>query len=670
ISKIFPSLRLAFFFSVILLIVYFSLLEIDHLIIQSPVVSSEARKFLLRDKDELFIGDERRLCVVRKMETVEGTVAEVMRIHRSLPPRPAMEEVEAAKMLIQNVEKEDQMRLEAIAKQPRGTSVPEELFFVLKEMQKSLVLYQSKEQKREASNLLDLEHLHSVFDDLIQKASQCVPSQSGVPSSSSSFFSDNSSSISSTITSSSTASGSSSLILDSASYQLEKEPIKSRQMFSKDDSYVKKSKVGFHVNGIGASVATAPQILDSSLKPISNSAEGGEKLSLIKLASLIQVCLKKDTKDLNLQNKLMDQIEWLPDSIGKLSGLITLDLSENRITTLPATIGGLSSLMRLDLHSNRITELPEPIGNLLNLVFLDLRANQISSLPPCVGRLVRLEELDVSSNSLSSLPDTIGSLVSLKILNVETNDIDELPHTIGQCSLLEELRAEYNRLKALPEAVGKLESLKILSVRYNNIRQLPTTMSSLSKLRELDVSFNELEQVPESLCFATSLVKLNIGNNFADLRFLPRSIGNLEMLQELDMSNNQIRALPESFRFLTQLRVLRAEENPLEVPPRHISDKGAQAVVQYMADLVTNKDIKTQPIKQKKCWLQRCFLMRSKKRKQNDVKEEIQPDLACHMEGSAGTILFFPNHVSFQNSHVIVTVENCNRIQLYVLWSN
>jgi Leucine-rich repeat (LRR) protein len=71
---------------------------------------------------------------------------------------------------------------------------------------------------------------------------------------------------------------------------------------------------------------------------------------------------------------------------------------------------------------------------------------------------------------------------------------------------------------------------------------------------------------------------MNIGNNFADMQSLPRSIGNLENLEELDISNNQIHALPDSFRMLTRLRILRAEENPLEVPPRHIAEKGAQVI--------------------------------------------------------------------------------------------
>jgi Leucine-rich repeat (LRR) protein len=69
--------------------------------------------------------------------------------------------------------------------------------------------------------------------------------------------------------------------------------------------------------------------------------QDGDKLSLIKLASIIEVSAKKGTHDLKLQGKLMDQVDWLPDSLGKLSSLVTLDLSENRIVAIPSTIGGL-----------------------------------------------------------------------------------------------------------------------------------------------------------------------------------------------------------------------------------------------------------------------------------------------------------------------------------------
>lgn len=568
--------------------------------------------------------------------SIEVVVEEIMGLHRSLPTRPGIEEVEAAKTLIRNVEKEDQARIEAISRQSKAKNVPDELFKILQEMQKIMVYFQSKEQKRDAVKLLDLEHVHWVFDDLIQRASKCLSpsgtSQSNANNESLSYstsYSRDSSSMSlstsasfsgNSINSPATTTTSSSL----STFYNEKDIVKASELFSKDDSYLKKATATFHVEGLGVGrrsgeFSTTPQIVDSTLKPAINVGQEGEKLSLIKLASLIEVSSKKGTRELNLQGKLMDQVEWLPDSLGKLSSLITLDLSQNRIVALPDTIGGLSSLQKLDLHSNRIIELPESIGDLLNLVSLNLGGNQLRSLPATFARLVRLQELNLSSNSLSALPDTIGSLVSLKTLNVETNDIEEIPHTIGRCSSLKELQADYNRLKALPEAVGRIESLEVLAVRYNNIRQLPTTMASLLSLRELDVSFNELEAVPESLCFATTLVKMNISNNFADLQYLPRSIGNLELLEELDMSNNQIRILPDSFRMLSRLRVLNVEGNPLEVPPKNIIDQGAKAVVQYMVDLVAKRDAKPQPVKQKKSWAQICFFSRSNKRKRNGM---------------------------------------------------
>ncbi|XP_022868046.1 plant intracellular Ras-group-related LRR protein 4-like [Olea europaea var. sylvestris] len=574
--------------------------------------------------------------------TVDQVVEEIMRIHRSLPGRPGIDDVEAAKTLIRNLEREDQLRLEAVARQSKGKDVPEELFKVLQEIQRNFIHFQSAEQKREALKLLDLEGVHLLFDDLIQRASKCLGSNNSRSGDVSYSSSRNSSSLSLATTASftvnsfnspatlttptptptaiTTTTKSSSL---SSSYN-EKERVKASELFSKDDCYLKKTKTVFQGDGFGigarsGDVLTGPQIVDSTLKPAITSGQDGDKMSLIKLASLIEVSAKKGTRELNLQHKLAEQIEWLPDSIGKLFGLINMNLSDNRILVLPETIGRLSSLEMLDLHGNKISELPESIGDLLNLVHLNLSGNQLKTLPPTIGKLVRLQDLDLSSNGIMVLPETIGSLVSLKKLNVETNDIEEIPHTIGRCTSLEHLHADYNRLKALPEAVGKIGSLEVLTVRYNNIKQLPTTMASLSSLRELDVSFNELESVPESLCFATTLVKMNISNNFADLQFLPRSIGNLESLEELDMSNNQIRSLPDSFRMLTRLRVLNVEGNPLAVPPRNIIENGAQAVVQYMANLVAQRDVKSQPVNQKKSWAQICCFSRSNKRKRNGM---------------------------------------------------
>ncbi|KAL1566690.1 plant intracellular Ras-group-related LRR protein 4-like [Salvia divinorum] len=527
--------------------------------------------------------------------SVEKAVQEVMRMHNSLPARPGVEEVEAARSLIQNVEREDELKLERIVQPNTAKQIPEELVTILQEMQRTLIHLQSKEQKKEAQKLLDLESTHSLFDELIQRASVCLKSNA---SSSKPKTSTN----------------------EKPLRQSYEEPMK-----AKDDSYLNKpfKASALRLDRVGAKprsrdVSTPPPVVDSTPGP--EAAVHGDKMDLIKVASCIEVSAKKGDRELILQGKLSDQVEWLPDSLGKLSALMKLDLSENAIMMVPGAIGGLSSLKTLDLHGNRLQELPESIGDLLRLLHLDLRGNQLTALPASIDRLARLQELDLSSNGITALPETIGSLSSLQKLNIETNDLEEIPHAIGRCTCLKELRADYNHLKALPEAVGRIESLEILTLRYNNIRQLPTTMASLLRLRQLDVSFNELEAIPESLCFATTLVKMDVSNNFADLQALPRSIGNLEMLEELMSNNNQIRALPDSFGMLTRLRVLNVDGNPLVVPPRDVVEKGAQAVVGYMAEVAGKREVKPQASKQKKSWAHNWLFSISNKRKRNVVE--------------------------------------------------
>lgn len=207
--------------------------------------------------------------------TTDDVVEEIMRLHRSLPARPGIDEVEAAKTLIRNVEREDQLRLEGIVKQSKGKDVPEEFFKILQEMQRSTIHFQSKEQKREAQKLLDLEGVHLVFDDLIQRASKCLPGYSASQDSESTKASYSlSSSLSPSVNTTTTTTSSS-----SSSFYNEKENVKaSEALFTKDDTYVKKPKTAIHLDGLGVGirsgdVSTVPQIEDPTLKPVIASGE-------------------------------------------------------------------------------------------------------------------------------------------------------------------------------------------------------------------------------------------------------------------------------------------------------------------------------------------------------------------------------------------------------------
>lgn len=494
-----------------------------------------------------------------------------MKLYRSLPSRPSIEEVEAAMSVIETVNGEEQRRLEEISKQECPRDVPEELFLVLQQVRRNMVVFESNEQRKEALHMVEIDKMFGTFDGLIQRAS----------------------------------------LLVSGDTQKEKvvdfsDPVEN---IERESLVNVENLINRREDGELEKDDSKDLIKSASTKAPIFSGDGElEKLSLLKFATIIENSAKSEAVVLDLKGKLMDQVEWLPSSIGKLSFVTELNLSENRIMALPTTFGSLKALTKLDIHSNQVINLPDSFGELISLIDLDLHANRLKSLPSSFGNLKNLINLDLSSNQFTHLPETIGDLTSLRILNVETNDLEEIPYTIGNCLSLVELRLDFNQLKALPEAIGKVESLEILTLHYNRIRGLPTTMGNLANLRELDVSFNELESIPENLCFAVSLRKLNVGKNFADLRDLPRSIGNLEMLEELDISDDQIRVLPDSFRFLSKLRIFRADDTPLEVPPRQVAKLGAQAVVQFMADLVANRDAKSQPSKKKKgFWHKLCL---------------------------------------------------------------
>ncbi|KAK8622037.1 hypothetical protein V6N13_097664 [Hibiscus sabdariffa] len=500
------------------------------------------------------------------------TVQEIMRLYRSLPPRPSIGDVEAAKSVLKTVENEEKIKLEEISKETPPEDVPGELFSVLQQARKTMVLFQSHEQKRDALHLVEADKMFETFDGLIQRASSLVSGDSQDEK----------------LT-----------IFGERASKFDTESVIT------DDSSVKRREDGELDKGDAKGL-----VRTSSAKASFFSGENSsEKLNLMKTAALIENTARTAGVVLDLRGKLMNQVEWLPVSIGKLKAVTELDLSENRIMALPPSIGGLQALTKLDIHSNQLINLPDSIGELVSLIELDLRANRLKSLPTSFGNLKNLLNLDLSSNEFTHLPETIGNLTALKRLIVETNELEELPYTIGNCSSLSELRLDFNQLKALPEAIGKLQCLEILTAHYNRLKGLPTTMGNLSNLKELDVSFNEIEFIPENLCFAVSLRKLNVGKNFADLRALPNSIGNLEMLEELDISDNQIKVLPDSFGLLSKLRVFRADETPLEVPPREVIKLGAQAVVEFMADLVAKRDTMSAPLTKGKSFFLRICLI-------------------------------------------------------------
>lgn len=108
-------------------------------------------------------------------------VEELTRLYRELPPRPAVEEVEAAAAVLASADAEEEARLAEIAREEAAArarapaqGVPAELFDVLWEARRNSVRLRALQQRKEAAHVVELERRFKLFDDLIQRASWVV----------------------------------------------------------------------------------------------------------------------------------------------------------------------------------------------------------------------------------------------------------------------------------------------------------------------------------------------------------------------------------------------------------------------------------------------------------------------------------------------------------------
>ena len=201
-------------------------------------------------------------------------------------------------------------------------------------------------------------------------------------------------------------------------------------------------------------------------------------------------------KSLDLSNT---QISALPESIGNLTSLKSLYLSNTQISALPESIGNLTNLKNLYLRSTQISALPESIGKLTNLQYLSLISTQINELPESIGNLTSLQSLYLSNTQISALPESIENLTSLQSLYLSFTQISELPESIGNLTSLQSLDLESTQISELPESIGKLRSLQYLLLRFSHISVLPRIIGSLPKLIILDLEHNTLSELPEEL---------------------------------------------------------------------------------------------------------------------------------------------------------------------------
>lgn len=161
------------------------------------------------------------------------------------------------------------------------------------------------------------------------------------------------------------------------------------------------------------------------------------------------------------------------------------------------------------LKDRGLTEFPSELQKLTsNLRTIDLSNNKIDSLPPLI---------------IAVLPDELCNLKKLETLSLNNNHLRELPSSFGQLSALKTLSLSGNQLGALPPQLCSLRHLDVVDLSKNQIRSIPDTVGELQAI-ELNLNQNQISQISVRISCCPRLKVLRLEENCLELSMLPQSI--------------------------------------------------------------------------------------------------------------------------------------------------
>ncbi|XP_060672725.1 receptor-like protein 7 [Ziziphus jujuba] len=262
----------------------------------------------------------------------------------------------------------------------------------------------------------------------------------------------------------------------------------------------------------------------------------------------------------------------VPSSLGKLTRLTFLDLSENNFegNQFPSFLRNLTQLTNLWLNKCQLTsEIPGWLGKLTQLTDLGLYINNLHGhIPSSLGKLTSLTYLDLGANDFESqIPSFLRNLTQLTVLFLDDGQFTgEIPSWFETFTLLNHLNLGMNKLHGLiPSSLGKLTSLTYLDLGANDFEsQIPSFLRNLTQLTVLFLDDSQFTgEIPSWFETFTLLNHLNLGMNKLH-GLIPSSLGRLSSLTYLDLSANSFKGhIPCFLRNLTNLEYLSLHDNEL-----------------------------------------------------------------------------------------------------------
>ncbi|KAI5081867.1 hypothetical protein GOP47_0001610 [Adiantum capillus-veneris] len=270
----------------------------------------------------------------------------------------------------------------------------------------------------------------------------------------------------------------------------------------------------------------------------------------------------------------------LPEDVGLLTALETLDLSQNELTgKLPPQLGKLVNLHNLRLQSNKFTgSIPPELGNLEQLQYMYLTSNRLQGpIPHEIGRLKNLYWFDIAGNGLQGeLPYSsdgknqmnvgLDNLTATRHFHFNNNSLEgSIPSAIchPDMALIHMLFDSNQMSGVIPDGIEQCLNLTILKLDHNKFSgTVPASVGKLVNLTELHLNSNQLTgELPD----LTNLTKLNVlglsDNQYAPSEF-PAWMTSLVSLTDMQMDRANLEGpVPKTFFELPSLAAVNFDNN-------------------------------------------------------------------------------------------------------------
>ena len=235
---------------------------------------------------------------------------------------------------------------------------------------------------------------------------------------------------------------------------------------------------------------------------------------------------------------------------------------------VPSSIAAAPELESLILENAPFLTLPESLGSLTNLVTVEVNMTVLRELPSSIGRLQNLRNLSIVNSCIDNrgIPESLGDLVNLKSLEIinsrklfitgtATNPMVNEPTTSRIFGGAHgPSRADVRHAPSVIPILSRLVNLETLNLSCLYLTSLP--FEQMRKLQVLVLNATFLGTLPAWVGALPDLAVLSL--NEADTRFINYPPGSFPSLITISVTNTP-NLTPNSLRNVARLRQAAAQ---------------------------------------------------------------------------------------------------------------